>query len=844
MANALQQAGAGSEPTNFAPLHTNRIFTGLWTNRSPLRDAATTDYQESYGMGRQDSIWDGYNSEISARLTLRRRAGSTVYNPNNIPPVKRYYSFNTFTLTDEQIRVLADTAAAVYDVTYDPAAPSNPILIFTKSAGAKSTFFLGVGNTLYFTNGVDNKQVTYDPTTGTWGPVTDWGIIAPTTAPTVSIPQFTTYGSWQPNTVFSRANRFAPVLIIDDNANIQNATQPGTTGGAVPTWETTYLHATVDGSVTWQNMGNGVWTAGAIRSQYDLIYRQAIDGKVYFYQAQNGLQSGSVAPTWLPGIGSVTGDGQQQWLNLGQEMFRTATLQDQIGNGTPIVGTSIITTPDGGVQTVLQAGKTGPAAPSFSSINGAYTLDPSPSALGSVVWQNTGSLAPVQWGYAYMDSVKVDVSNMSPASIVLTTNDGQEVTVQGTGSTQAGIDTIVVYRTAHGGSTFLYDGQIPNPGGGVTWTYDDTVLDANLNPLIQAQVGGEGTPLPAGATCMGYHLTRVFAAVGNQIWISSGPDAVVAGSSGNAGFDTVLVTQSKITHFWACSLGMVVFTVRDAYIILGSATDADPLYMVVFVEDLPLKSYDCFTVNKTTPYLMMGNNQLVALDPSAGIIESGFPIADRFIDEYDPASSYVTFHSQSSLDSALYVATGAGSWYRMAANNAPEQGSAWSTKATLAGFTMGCVQSVEVTPGSYRLLISGTSAGPILQRDRTVNTDNGAAFAVRTVFGNIVLAQPGQLAALSFITLESARLGTRPGLALLLGEISGEFDELKRTRQDPPILPPSNTLYSDRYHFAQNQKEAWCRHFQMEITWPAEDAFNELLTFTIFGQTWQEMRSQ
>jgi hypothetical protein len=180
----------------------------------------------------------------------------------------------------------------------------------------------------------------------------------------------------------------------------------------------------------------------------------------------------------------------------------------------------------------------------------------------------------------------------------------------------------------------------------------------------------------------------------------------------------------------------------------------------------------------------------------------------------------------------------------MAANNAPEQGSAWSTKAVLSGLTTGCVQSVEVTPGVYRLLISGTSTGQIWQRDRTKNTDNGNTFAVQTVFGNIVLALPGQLAALFFITLESVKTGTRAGLALLLGEISGAFETLNRTRQDPPILPQSNTLYSDRYHFMQNQSEAWCRHFQMEVSWPAEDAPNELLTFTIFGQTWQEMRSQ
>ena len=204
VANALQNAGALSEPSNFAPLHTNRIFTGLWTNRSPLRDAATSDYAEHYGMGRQDSIWTGYNSEISSRLTLRRRPGSSVYNATSIPPVKRFYSFNTFTLTDEVIRVMADTALTVYDAT----AP-NVTAIFTKSAGAKSTYFLGVGNTLYFTNGVDNMQVAYNPTTGTWGTVSNWGIAAPVNAPVVSqAPRPSPPPSRLPNTAYETHNAY------------------------------------------------------------------------------------------------------------------------------------------------------------------------------------------------------------------------------------------------------------------------------------------------------------------------------------------------------------------------------------------------------------------------------------------------------------------------------------------------------------------------------------------------------------------------------------------------------------------------------------------------------------
>lgn len=870
MSNALQQAGALSEPSNFAPLHTNRIFTGLWTNRSQLRDAATSDYQEHYGMGRQDSILAGENSEITSRLTLTRRPGTTVYNGQSFDPITRFYSFNTFTLTNEIIRVMADTATTVYDATgADPlhGGADQKTPIFTKSPGAASTYFLGVGNILYFTNGVDNKQWVYNPATGS-GIIYDWGINAPVNAPVATQqPRPNPYPAWGANLVHAAwvprpdvPTVFWNYVVIrgsDNNlhswghyALATDAAMNGQLGSGEPNWPV----SSTDGTINWTNAGNGAWV-----SAYGYGIGALIVGKVanppgtpdqLFVSIHGGQSNGAQEPNWgaVSKIGMQISDGSSGlvWQNVGRVMSWSdiATLKgNPSGVGNSITTNPNILDPNGYLQTVYQMGTTSGSPPAtFQSQKFALTSD------GLVIWQNTGaytvpSSAPVVYGYAFKNSTTGDISNMSPVSNPILVIQGNEVQLQGDGSTQAGVDTIVIYRTAQGGSTFLYLDEIPNPPSGQKWTYIDTTPDSGLNATIQAQVGGEGTPLPAGATCLGYHLGRIFAAVGNVVYVSSGPDAVVSTSSGNSGFNTTFTAQSKITRFWTCSLGMVVFTVRDAYIILGSATDADPLYMVVFIEELPLRSYDCFTVNKTTPYLLMGNNMLVSLDPSAGIIEIGFPIADRLYAEFDAAKSYVTFHSRNSADTALYVANGNGYWYRMASNNAPESGSAWSTRANIPN--LGCVQSVEVTPGQFRLLI-GSASGPaaIRQRDRNSNTDTGTPYAVQTILGNIVLAQPGQLAALYFITLESVRVGTRAGVALLLGEISGQFDALKRTRQDPTNLPPSNTLYSDRYHFAQNQNEAWCRHFQMEISWPAEDAPNELLTFTIFGQTWQEMRSQ
>ena len=1149
MPNALQTAGALAEPSNFAPLHTNRIFTGLWTNRSFLRDAATNDVQEHYGMGRQDSILDGLNTEITPRLTLARRPGSTVYNANVIAPVKRFYSFNTFTLTDEVIRVMADTPTEVLDVTAPGVAS-----IWTKSAGAGSTYFLGVGNTLYFTNGVENKQWNYGSDT-----VWDWGIQAPPDAPTVSqMPRPSNYPRWSANTAYGiNTPALTGMIILDDtsaintgnfailplpsgghlaigcgqnlpngqaiplpggdysntrlmawatpgtgytnqnidgvyqslanggivnsafqnrsgglagqassnwiaaawdtagaasvthttqagfnilsfttangdalalvmgaayhgssvpvpagfsaaemltvlgmatadaaNHNMQwifscslsglvlngtysdqsgnswhgnvnvfalfwktgqgpslqsvtngnalvipavgtntvaltftpslqsgasfgvpasanatvlttasvtggvragvsngfgwgcavtnqtitaryrdtsnnnyewdafatafavsytlNATSGnlqyfpgnGTTGATEPSsWNATLNGPTPDGSVTWICLGPGAWHAGANHALGDVmlgipVSPAGMPTQIYVCTTP-GTSDAVNSPQWVGGPNLQVLDGSVVWTCAGR-IFGWGDL----GPSTPISAAVAILDPNNYVQGVTREGKSGATIPTtFATQLGDQTLD------NTMLWTNTGGYSvgatdAAQYGYEYMNSVTDDLSNMSPASVSIVVTQGNHIIVQGVGSGDPQVDTIVIFKTAQGGSTFLMAGTVPNPGAGQVWTWVDDTTDDDLNTEWQAQVVGEGTPLPIGATALSYHLGRIVAAVGNVVYLSSGPDAVVGGSSGNAGFDTTFTVQSKIIRFWPIPQGLLVFTVRDTYILQGTGETGNELFMTVFSEDLPLKSYDGFTVNMTTAHLFLGNNMLVALDPGAGINEVGFPIADHLLFEYDPANSYLTYHKGSSLDCALYIADGFNHWHRMSNNNAPESGSAWSPRAVLpGGVGMGCVQSVEVLPGDFRLLISSTVPGPIFQRDFSARSDNGTPYAAWANFGAIVLAQPGQLAALDFFTLESAMVGTRPSLALRLGEASGPFEALQRTHQDPRPSP-SKTVYSDRYHFAQNQQTAWCRYFDMRVEWAAEDVASELFTYTIFGQTWNEMRSQ
>ena len=155
MSNQLALQGAQSaKPVRFATLWQNRAATGLWTQRSPLRDAASTRLEEKFYGARNDALIDGTNIEVSNSLTFIRRPGSSVYNSQTFPHINSFYEFRIFNYLSETIKVMADTASYLYDAT----GPSTKSIIWTKSAGAGQTLLQSVGNTLYFGDGVDQKK--------------------------------------------------------------------------------------------------------------------------------------------------------------------------------------------------------------------------------------------------------------------------------------------------------------------------------------------------------------------------------------------------------------------------------------------------------------------------------------------------------------------------------------------------------------------------------------------------------------------------------------------------------------------------------------------------------------
>lgn len=168
--------------------------------------------------------------------------------------------------------------------------------------------------------------------------------------------------------------------------------------------------------------------------------------------------------------------------------------------------------------------------------------------------------------------------------------------------------------------------------------------------------------------------------------------------------------------------------------------------------------------------------------------------------------------------------------------------------------TLGAMASIEVSPGFYFLLMGSTVAGKKIQgRDSTytVFADNGAPYEAGFIVGSVVLASPGELAELAFITSDFTRVGSSPALGVLCNEIYGDFSNISGyVVQDPTQLygavgaPVS--LYANRYYLRQTINgnppgPAWMRHLQIIVDFGNTDTVqNEILTMTLYGAILQE----
>lgn len=635
---------------------------------------------------------------------------------------------------------------------------------------------------------------------------------------------------WPGSTVAVAVGR----IITDPNGFLQACTTAGNTGTTHPTWNTTiggttndsngggtavwinrgyaYGSITQDGTATWVNVGlktGAVWTANqsyyipkggfSPPSQFDSYGGADIidsNGNVEF-AIVTGTSKVAPHPAWAAALGNTT-DNSVVWFNNG--VFSTIGIAWSTGysyvysfksRSAGDVFLNPLTAPHG----------VGDAYGPFNPLSGLPTILPPPTGSGD------GS-----------------VSTASPATTFRSSNSGAVITVSGLGSNNPAVDTIEIYRTSDGGATYfrLTDIVAPAAIGGIAqpWIFHDAIPDiANstsdgLGTLTLAPTAGFNSPPPTGLISIVQHLGRIFGSLGNTVFVSNGP--LVGGASQPAGNG---FTSFNLGRFWsfpspvvrliATAGGLLVFTTSDLYIIAGGP-GVDSLFSSILVPGLGLSSYNALCVNGNVIMLLTADNQLVSLDPNMGVSEIGFGIGDK-INGINPTLAYLAYLVQGSNDKALYIANGSTGWYRCNPNQAPDSpisGPVWSPFATIGGSIGGikAIAALEYTPGKHALFMGSVSSGqPVLVRDSTftyfkdggtVAGGGGSAYSSWATMGSIVLAEPGQLAELGFITADSIKVGTSPSVSVLLDEISDSYLSITAASFSTPNTTYTYTLAS------------------------------------------------
>ena len=609
--------------------------------------------------------------------------------------------------------------------------------------------------------------------------------------------------------------------------------------------------------------------------------------------------SGATAPTWPTFTASGAGwDSTLQVIKWGAKVTEVANAGNQYtwNNVGPIAdfnatnrsgdwangitytlpGTGIIDQL-GNEQVAYQTGVSGTVQPVFTNttVGQVQNVDVVPLSFmntGSLPASTTGgntitATSAQGWLYwiALVNTLDQTVSNVGPVSLGTgPISKGQITFAPGAGLDSATIDPqadyVAIFRSTDGFTTpFLIPGLVNSPytvplHQYLTNGYVDTTPDTGLNNLLQGAQALENTPPPIGAQNLSFHLSRIWFSVGNTVYYTTGPLSPIGNGTDGFSPGNFASTPSQVKRLVPTAIGMLVFTVSDIYIIAGSGTSTNPLLPAIpYLTGVGIGSYNALDINGGLIGFFTTDKQFVLFDPSAGLHYVGFNIGDQFRKNngqpgtsWNPNDVYVAWYINGE-DQAWYVADGTNGWFKLIATPAPEQGNvAWSPFATIAGGA-GAIKSVEISPGVHRLLIGGiTSASFILTRDLDATTDGGTtgddgeAYAAYGVIGSIVLAQPGQVAKVAFITTDSVRVGSPLIIGVIFDEAlpyyTGSFDILKHWVPDPPGLPESTSILSQRFYVAEDEESAaYCRHLQILFQWPAENAANELQTLTIFG---------
>jgi hypothetical protein len=428
----------------------------------------------------------------------------------------------------------------------------------------------------------------------------------------------------------------------------------------------------------------------------------------------------------------------------------------------------------------------------------------------------SGSLSPKSgytYCFVYRNSSTGHISTASPRSGSTGPQTSKNIVVGYTASPDSQVDFIDIYRNNDGGSIFYFNASVANSTG----TYTDSITDSGLNNDLVAPLTGNDPP-PTGMSLAIFHQGRMWGVVGNKVYWGSGPDTTNGVPEESWFLPNVFTFPGQVTALASTSVGLIVFTTADAFIITGSSL-AD-FQHGLWQKNFGVMSQNCIAQDGDTLFIFTSRGQLFQI--SGGLDEIGQHIRAK-LQAMTPANVYIALH-RSGEDEGLFVSDGSANIYRYSIAL-----SAWSPVAQPVGGVR-TIQSIETTAGTWSLMAAPPSTGHIMRRTPGTFLDDGSTYAGFFTVGSLVLAPPRKTAKIESILAEVVPVGTYPTISVLLNEVSGTFTALPNPVADPPLLAASTTLLMKRHDLraAQTPLPLEVRHLQIKVSWPAENFKNEL----------------
>ena len=328
MPNLMEQHGAQPQKSpRYTPIFIDRLFTGTWTQRSPLHDPSDVVTSKFYG-GRPDALWQGSNVELTNRLTLQRRPGLIEFSTATYPtPPNIAYAFE---LTNGTIQVIVDTGySPTFNIDQVANLSGTVYYYFTSPVScAANDAYAGLNFTIAgFDNGANNGTFTCLSSTSTYLLLSNPNAVNDTASAT-AITSGGVYWDHQNGTLqllFAKSagagqtgfQAVAGTLYMGDGVDTRKYT-PGNPNGLV--WNYGIAATVNQPTVTIVESGSAAvtWESGIFYSTMGLL----LDSNGNIEQLTSVNSSGTNTTQY-----GVSGDGQPPW-----NIFTGGQTPDSLGS--------------------------------------------------------------------------------------------------------------------------------------------------------------------------------------------------------------------------------------------------------------------------------------------------------------------------------------------------------------------------------------------------------------------------------------------------------------------------------------------------------------------------------